>query len=78
MIPENRTQLARPSFEAALMGVAHCLTEAEAWEERGSPLYAGHLMHLAEVYALRTGYVELLRLVWTYHQSDEHNAAPPA
>lgn len=54
------------SFEAALLCVSHCLTEAEARAECGSLQQASHLLYLAESYALRSGYVELLSLVWVY------------
>ena len=53
-------------FETALLCVSHCLTEAEARAERGSLRQANRLLHLAESYALRFGYVELLSLVWVY------------
>jgi hypothetical protein len=65
------------SFELALLRVSHCLTEAEGWAERGSSRKAGHLFHLAEAYALRSGYLELLSLVWSYKGCSFSYAAPP-
>jgi hypothetical protein len=63
-------------FESALLRVSHCLTEAEAWAERGSPRRANHLFHLAESYALQSGYLELLSLVWAYKVPSISYAAP--
>ena len=57
------------SFESALLRVSHCLTNAELWAEFGSPRRANHLFHLAEVCALKSGYLELLSLVWSYDGS---------
>jgi hypothetical protein len=65
------------SFEMALLRVSHCLTEAEAWAERGSSRNANHLFHLAEAYALLSGYLELLSLVWSYNDCSISSAPPP-
>jgi hypothetical protein len=64
-------------FELALLRVSHCLTEAERWAERGSSRKADHLFHLAEAYALRSGYLELLSLVWSYNGCFISYATPP-
>jgi hypothetical protein len=74
---EEKSQTQEIPFETALLHVSHCLTEAEACAERGSLRKATHLFHLAEVYALRTGYVELLSLVWSYDSCFISYAAPP-
>ncbi|MES2459486.1 MAG: hypothetical protein V4671_02825 [Armatimonadota bacterium] len=63
-------------FEAALLSVSHCLTEAEAWAECGSLRKAEHLFHLAEAYAMKSGYLELLTLVWSYDGCSASSAIP--
>jgi hypothetical protein len=64
-------------FDTALLRVSHCLTEAEAWAESGSLRRAGQLFHLAESYALQSGYLELISLVWSYDGCSRSYAAPP-
>jgi hypothetical protein len=55
-----------PSFDTALLVVSECLTEATSCEERGADSQARRLFALAEKYAVSVGYLELIRLVWTY------------
>ncbi len=75
---EEMSQAKEIPFDLALLRVSHCLTEAEGWAERGSARKANHFFHLAEAYALRSGYLELLSLVWTYDSCFFSYAAPPA
>jgi hypothetical protein len=74
---EAKDQVQEIPFELALLRVSHCLTEAEAWAERGFLRKAEHLFHLAESYALRSGYIELLTLVWSYDGCFISYATPP-
>lgn len=54
------------SFDSALYVVSECITEARCFEESGDAQRAHLLYRFAERYALRTGFMELMRLVWTY------------
>lgn len=54
------------SFDTALLCVSHCLVEAEASAEQGRDIRASRLLSLAEACALRSGYLELVSLVWAY------------
>lgn len=53
-------------FDDALLRVSNCLAEAEDCAARDLTLRAEHLFRVAEVFALRSGYLELVRLVWAY------------
>lgn len=55
-----------PSFDAALSQVADLLTDARHLEQGGDVRRAEMVYALAEEYALRSGFVELMRLVWAY------------
>jgi hypothetical protein len=57
-----------PTFEHALFLVSNCLAEARCCEERGATRRAQILYTLAERYAVRTGFTELIRLVWLYQE----------
>ena len=65
-----------PSFDAALFQIADFLTDARSLEQRGSGRRAATVYALAEAYALRTGYVELLSLVWAYAPAGSRTAPP--
>jgi hypothetical protein len=67
-----------PTFEHALFLVSCCLAEARCCEERGAQHRADILYTLAERYAVRTGYTELIRLVWLYQEAPAASADPSA
>ncbi len=53
-------------FDAALSDIADLLADARYWEGRGRARWASVLYALAEHKALRSGFLELVRLVWVY------------
>ena len=59
-----------PAFEAALLDIADLLSDAHCLERRGCQEKARVIYALAEECALRSGYLELMRLVWA------HSSAP--
>jgi predicted alpha/beta hydrolase family esterase len=54
------------SFDAALSHLADLLADARNLEHGGHVRRAEMVYALAEGYALRSGFLELLRLVWAY------------
>lgn len=54
------------NFEVALADVADLLADARDLEQRGNAGRAEFVYRLAEACALRSGFLELLRLVWCY------------
>lgn len=58
------------TFDSALFIVADCIAEAHGYVESGKPYQARRLYSLAERFAIQTGFTELMRLVWTYQDSD--------
>lgn len=56
-------------FEQALLIVSDCLVDAYSAVEQGESWRARSLFALAERYAIHCGYLELVRLVWTYADS---------
>ena len=59
-----------PAFEAALLDVADLLSDAHCLELRGHLEKAGAVYVLAEEYAVRSGFLELMYLVWAYSPTD--------
>ena len=55
-----------PTFDAALSDVSDFLSDARNLERRGHSRRALSVYALAETYALRSGFLELVRLVWVY------------
>lgn len=55
-----------PAFEAALLDVADLLSDAHCLERRGHQEEARAIYVLAEEYAVRSGFLELMCLVWAY------------
>ena len=53
-------------FDAALSHIADLLADARHWEGCGHARRAALLYALAERKALRSGFLELVRLVWAY------------
>jgi hypothetical protein len=72
----SETGVPPPPFETALFILSDCLAEAHCAQEWGDLHRARVLYRLAERYALHTGYLELLRLAWTY--ADTAAASCPA
>jgi len=62
----RRLAVTETSFDNALLCVSNCLAEADDWAGRGYAQRARRLFQLAEVCALYSGYIELIRLVWAY------------
>jgi hypothetical protein len=58
------------TFDSALLVVADCIAEAHSCVESGRPHQAKRLYHVAERFAIQTGFTELMRLVWTYQDGD--------
>lgn len=56
----------KPDFDHALYVVSDCLSEAHWASAREERRRAAALFCAAERYAARTGYVELMNLVWAY------------
>ncbi len=63
-----------PAFEAALLDVADLLSDAHCFERCGHWEKARTIYVLAEEYAVRSGFLELMCLVWAYSPMDA--AAP--
>lgn len=61
MLPETTTD-----FEIALSDVADFLSDARNLERRGNLRRAQTVYAVAEGYAFRSGFLELIRLVWAY------------
>ena len=55
-----------PTFDAALSDVSDFLSDARNLERRGHVRRALSVYALAETYALRSGFLELVQLVWVY------------
>lgn len=65
-------------FETALFTLSDCLAEAHCALEWGD-IRRAHVLHrLAERYALRSGYVELLQLTWAYAEMASAVAPEPS
>ena len=71
LTPRSAGALSSLSFDTALFVVSDCLSEAQCCAQNGNAHKARLLYRLAERYALKTGYTELLRLVWTYEEAEE-------
>ena len=72
------TDVRIPPFETALFTLSDCLAEAHCALEWGDMRRAYILHRLAERYALRTGYVELLQLTWAYAEMASAVAPAPS
>lgn len=64
-----------PAFDDALSDIADLLADARHWEGCGCGRRADILYALAERKALRSGFLELLRLVWAYDDRVERGGA---
>jgi hypothetical protein len=53
-------------FDRALLLISECLTDARFAEESGQTRHALLLYAVAERFAVLSGHLELMRLVWTY------------
>jgi hypothetical protein len=68
-MPAPRAKQVVPDFDQALYNVSDCLSEARCARDQGHDRRARAFYAAAERYASRTGYVELLRLVWAYEEA---------
>jgi hypothetical protein len=67
VVSPSRSALALSlSFDSALCVVSECIAEARSREESGDAGGARAMYGVAERYAVRTGFAELLRLVRAY------------
>ena len=55
-----------PTFESALLDVSDLLSDAHGLEQRGQGETACAVYALAEECAVRSGFLELMRLVWAH------------
>ena len=55
-----------PLFQSALLTIAELLADARYLEQRGRGERAHAVYALAEARALRSGFLELAHLVWSY------------
>ena len=53
-------------FDLVLAAISDILADARRLEQQGAECRAAILYAMAERYALRTGFLELLNLVWAY------------
>ncbi len=60
---------AAASFDDLLCDIADLLADARYWEGCGRARWASVLYALAEQKALRSGFLELIRLVWVYAEA---------
>lgn len=62
------TKAVKPDFDHALFIISDCLSEARCASAREESRRAAALFSAAERYAARTGYLELMNLVWAYEE----------
>lgn len=53
-------------FDTALLEVSNFLADARILEQSGNTRHAAIAYSVAESYAVRTGFLELIHLVWAY------------
>ena len=65
-VPAMKSAAPTISFDDVLYDIADLLADARYWEGCGGARWASVLYALAEQKAIRSGFLELIRLVWVY------------